>query len=660
LKRNGKFKKCINAIVMIMFMLSLILGQAPVAQAKTLQTSIAEPSNDTVVLNVMIGGVTLPYTWGDITGTTGYQFAGKATSDAYLAATPHETGYGIKFSDFIADIETTLGITLLDGYLINTVCSDAFTNDPFIVGEARNTANHYMLVNKVDDVSEACIGYNGFDPSETFPASYLRIARNRGGDYSLDGFGHSTYMRLISSIEITKSDGSAIELTNVNLAQNNGAGLSTLTPAAAGLVIGGTGITKGAGLLNNFIYLEQPQVDYIKANKHVNGLGLGSSWTSTPTLYSSYDNHGTPEYVYTLAEGINLKTALTALGADVTSAPVALEATSTDTYSKIVDDAFGCNASRTYIAPNGTVGAAVDPILIFYSNKVETSAPHASTVVPTTTAAITDTNPLFAYGQKTATEQTNCSFIQNTVKIRSGLDTPAFTVIQESTTKSTSLSDIALMGIYQTSYFWNNSGTQVTQSVKGVPLSALLTKLGITVPNDKGLIINVDNGSGSVASSRTISYDEISKCFVAFDVFENSQRIAGSIKPLRIYCPGESQANVLIENVVGASVGEVQSALEVMTRKTATELNKVWTIKLSQAVDSETVKAQNIYVTDDSNAAVNTTLSISQDLKSIAVTPAANYTPNKEYRLYISNQLQAKDSLMHLNKSLVMPFIITQ
>ncbi len=350
----------------------------------------------------------------------------------------------------------------------------------------------------------------------------------------------------------------ALQPENVNLSQNNGAGLDTLTPSDAGLVIGGSGITEGVGLLGNFIYLNQDQVDDIKANKSVDGFGLGDSWMG-PTLYSSYHNHGTPEYVYTLAEGINLKAALTALGVDVTSTPVALEATALapDFYSKIVEDAFGKEASRNYIAPDGTVGAVVDPILIFYDNQVETSDPGADTIVPTTTAAITDPNALFAYGQKEATESSNCNFVKNTVKIRAGLDAPAFTITQDSTTKSISLSDIALLGIYETSYSWDNSGTQVTQSVKGVPLSALLAKLGIAVPGDKGLVVNVNNGSGTVASSRTIGYNEIGQCFVAFDAFENSQRVAGCSTPLRIYGPGETQERVLIENVVGASVGEV-------------------------------------------------------------------------------------------------------
>ena len=211
---NANLKKCLSSIVVIMIMLSLILIQAPAAQAKTIQTPIDIPPNGTVVLNVVIGGITLPYTWGDITGATGYKFEGMAILDTYLAAEPHETCYGIKLNDLLENIESTLGITLLGDYNLKTVCSDAYTNPAFTVAAAQDyAANHYMLAYKVDDTYEACIGYKDSDPSVTYPATYLRIARNRGGQYT-DAFGRDAYMRLISSIQITKSDGSAVELAD--------------------------------------------------------------------------------------------------------------------------------------------------------------------------------------------------------------------------------------------------------------------------------------------------------------------------------------------------------------------------------------------------------------------------------------------------------------
>lgn len=657
--RDTSFKKSITCMLMIMLMLSLILVQAPAVMAKSYQTSIAEPANDTVVLNVKIGGLSLPYTWGDISGAVGYKFAGQTTSGSYLLA--EENCVGIKMTDLLANIESTLSLTLADTDNVKAVAIDGYVNsdnNTFSVAEAKDyDSNHYILANTVEGASEACIGYSS---STTYPATYLRIARNRG---ETDGFGNSAYMRLISSIQISKSDGSAIELGDINLSQHNGVGLDTITPDPAGLVIGGAGISNGAGLQGSFFYLSQAQVDYIKANKSVDGLGIGSSWTSTPTLYSSYHNHGTPEYAYRLAEGINLKTALTALGLDVSSAPLSLEATSSDGYKAPVSDAFGYIKSRNYIAPDQTVGAAVDPILVFYDSTIDTLTPDSSTEVPTSTEAISDPNPLFAFGQQEVTEQNNCKFVQNTIKIRAGSDTPAFTITQGSTTNTISLSDIALMGIYQTSYFWNNNGSTVTQSLKGVPLNALLSKLGVAVPSSQGLIINVNNGSEVLASSRIISSSEISKCLVAFDAFEDSQRISGCNTGLRLYCPGETQDRVLIENVVGASVSELNqgtdylAGFEAITEKTATDLNKTWTIKFNQAVDNSTID-QNIFVTDANNVAIETNLGVSDDLKSITVTPKDNYTRNQEYRLYISNQLQAQDSKRNLNKSQVMPFTI--
>lgn len=553
--RDGKLK-CFSNVILLMFIISMILGPAPLAFAKTLQTNIANPSNDTVVLNVKIAGVTLPYTWGDLRGIAGYKFADRTVAGTYLSADPPDICEGIKFSDLISDIENTLATTLQDDYKIKAVSSDGYINTPFTVGEAKNSENCYLLANEVNGVTEACIGYKDSDPSVSYPETYLRVARNRGGDYSTDLFGNTAYMRLISSLQITRPDDTAVVLAEINLAQNNGAGLSLLSPAVVGLVIGGSGITHGMGLQNSFVYLSQDQVDYIKENKSSAGLGLGDSWMS-PTLYSSYHNHGTPEYVYTLAEGLNLKTALTALGANVANFPVAVEAKGSDGHSAIIDDAFGYKEDRSYFAPDGTVGAAVDPVLIFYAGKVATSTPDSSTVVPTITTAITNPNPLLAYGQKNATENNNCSFVKNTVKIRAGTDTPAFTVTKDNMLKSISLSDMALIGIYRTSYFWENNGAQFTQSVVGIPLSVLLSKLGTTLPSDMGLVINVNDGSGIVASNRTISYEEIDKCFVAYDVFEDSQRVVGSIKPLKIYCPGQSKSNVLIENVVGATVSSI-------------------------------------------------------------------------------------------------------
>jgi hypothetical protein len=318
------------------------------------------------------------------------------------------------------------------------------------------------------------------------------------------------------------------------------------------------------GFLGSFVYLSQAQIESAKANKSVAGLGLGNSWTTQPVLYSSYHNHGTPEYTYSLVEGINLREALVALGADVVSGSVAMEATATDSYSAIIGDIFGRTASRNYIAPNGTVGNAVDPMLVFYAAQETTALhPDPGVVLPSRTEVIADSNPLFVYGQKEALESNNCTFIKNTCKIRAGLDRPALAVTQNGTTKSISLSDVALLGIYKTSYSWQDGGGYITQSVVGVPLTEALSRMGFTVSSGQALVVSVDSGAGIVSSSRTIGYDELSRCFVAYDAFESGRRVTGSVQPVRVYCPGETRSSVVIDDVVAFAVGAAGSWTDV-------------------------------------------------------------------------------------------------
>jgi len=130
-----------------------------------------------------------------------------------------------------------------------------------------------------------------------------------------------------------------------------------LTPSDVGLVIGGQGITNGVNFQNNFYYLIKSNLDALKADDSLipRELGGSTAWQQD-VLYSSYDNHGTPNYVYRAVSGLNLKTVLVALGADVTSSAFNMEAKATDGYNKVVFDAFGVNEQRIYYAPDGTPG----------------------------------------------------------------------------------------------------------------------------------------------------------------------------------------------------------------------------------------------------------------------------------------------------------------
>ena len=57
-------------------------------------------------------------------------------------------------------------------------------------------------------------------------------------------------------------------------------------------------------------------------------LGGSAAWQED-VLYSSFDDHGTPNYIYRAVSGLNLRTALTSLGVKINKA-VNLEAKATD------------------------------------------------------------------------------------------------------------------------------------------------------------------------------------------------------------------------------------------------------------------------------------------------------------------------------------------
>ncbi len=551
-----------GAAAMLIVMLGMLLGYASPALAKPVEIPAADPPVDAVVLNVSIGGVILPYTWGDLTGARGYRFAGKTQTYVYPRGGAADECEGIGFSDLLADVESTLGINLQDDCLIRAIAVDGSQSDAFSAGEARDYArNHYLLANRVNGTSEAALSCADAASSAAYAASYLRVVRSRGSATAADASGDTASMRLIGSLHVTRADGSAVVLPEVTLAPRNGADLSGLSPATTGLVIGGTGIDRAKGLLGTFVYLDQAQVDFIKATRSVAGLGLGESWTNRPVLYSAYHNHGIPEYTYILAEGIDLRAALSALGVDVTSAPLAVEAVAIDyAYAQIVSDAFGKKTGRNYIAPDGTVGAAVGPLLVFYDDEVSTTAhPDPTVALPTAVKAIAESNPLFVYGQTQLTESNHCGYVKNTCKVRAGSDAPALKVTEGSATKTISLSDMALMGIYRTSYYWSEGDAHFTHSLVGVPLADVLPAMGFALSGGQDLVVMVDGGSGAVASQRTISAAELDRCFVAYDAFESGRRVEGSVRPLRIYCPGGTRAEVMIENVVGVTLSAAGS-----------------------------------------------------------------------------------------------------
>ncbi|WP_140417776.1 Ig-like domain-containing protein [Desulfosporosinus sp. FKA] len=111
--------------------------------------------------------------------------------------------------------------------------------------------------------------------------------------------------------------------------------------------------------------------------------------------------------------------------------------------------------------------------------------------------------------------------------------------------------------------------------------------------------------------------------------------------------------------VVPAQAATVPDGYTTWQMQTTTDAHKVWTVKLSAPMDSAGINKGNIYVTDDSNNLIGTTLSLSSDGLTVQVTPVSAYLAGNKYWLYISGDLTFNGGKQHLAQPIAMPFTVT-
>lgn len=86
---------------------------------------------------------------------------------------------------------------------------------------------------------------------------------------------------------------------------------------------------------------------------------------------------------------------------------------------------------------------------------------------------------------------------------------------------------------------------------------------------------------------------------------------------------------------------------------------KTWTIEFNQPLNAAKVNSTTVYVKDEKNKKVSTTVSLSSDNKAVIVTPKKNYMAGKEYKLYIEHSIVSERG-GKLDQSIVFPFTILE
>lgn len=192
-----------NAKKILSFMLVfvLIFSMSITAFAKTSSEEITAPSDTDEVFTVSIGNENVSYSWADINGKGKFSTITNSYGAKVDGEQTTQSWTGVLLSDIIADVQTKLGVTLDDDYIIKAVAVDDYTVS-FTVADVKDAGNNYIVApNPVRNFED--------EDDVTYDNSYVRILR---GDTNT--LSNQANIRCLTGITIVDSGGSAINTEN--------------------------------------------------------------------------------------------------------------------------------------------------------------------------------------------------------------------------------------------------------------------------------------------------------------------------------------------------------------------------------------------------------------------------------------------------------------
>ena len=324
-------------------------------------------------------------------------------------------------------------------------------------------------------------------------------------------------------------------------------------PEMPALVISGNSISRGHGFLHNYVALRGDELDSIAATASGEAtyrLGLGDCFTED-IVYSTYEDHGTPEWIYRRVYGLDLRIMAESLGVD-TGQVMSISVYANDGMSKTLSDAFGVKTGRWTYDLSGMRLDKVSPILALYETTAE--IPELAAGVMPELPSLGPGSPdrvdnVFGYGQTSIREITSCYWVKNVRRLRFGTESPALTVRDASgKTADISLSTLISHGIWQAGF-----GTVKAQ---GIPLGRLLSDIGIEMP--AGHYLRVQSRSAYT----DLSESQLTDAFLAWQATDNGSAV-NNATPLRLYCgDGRVLTDVSDLKVISAAESGIAPAFE--------------------------------------------------------------------------------------------------
>ena len=115
----------------------------------------------------------------------------------------------------------------------------------------------------------------------------------------------------------------------------------------------------------------------------------------------------------------------------------------------------------------------------------------------------------------------------------------------------------------------------------------------------------------------------------------------------------------MLAYTVPVQAATVPSGFKTWTLLSTTNTHKVWMVKFSTQIDSNTINKSNIFMTNDSNQAVNTTLTQSPDGTAVNVSAVNAYIVGAKYWIFIFGGITANEGKQKLSQPVAIPFTVT-
>ncbi len=321
-----------------------------------------------------------------------------------------------------------------------------------------------------------------------------------------------------------------------------------------GFLVTGEHVTGTEGFQKNIVYLTKEELASLKQEKDPQKYGLGDCWISD-ARYSSYDNHGTGNYHYTIADGLDVLTMLRILAAPE---PEFCYIYSSDGYSTKLR--LSDMTSLKYFPPvTGQEQLSNAPIFALYETTLAFGDPETAQE-PTGPAEMTAAgDETFVYGQRTAKESNHCHFIHgaNTLLVGEPVtalksDSDRYAVLR--------LHGLLALGTQVKGYTFEDNGQTKEHLVKGVPLWTVLEKLGIAayIPEGSDSLLEIVSEDGS---KTTIGREALEGSMVVWGYADDRPCPAEQTGEMAVYMPQGTKEQAVLYNLKKLNIVDPSGAV---------------------------------------------------------------------------------------------------